>query len=172
MTKRPLTYSFIKPKLKPILSLFSLIWISLIGFISVVCLIVNFSIKILSYNLKEATNENQVSYDEYNRRIAIIKEHIKNLSEQQDEIESILATNQALKRSLQNIYDIVPDTVTLDFVKLDKNSLEIRGQTPSKEAFTLLMEAPLKSIFTKTKTTFYQLPNGWLNFSSISTSED
>lgn len=172
MTKRPLTYSFVKPKLKPILSLFSLIWISLIGFISVVCLIVNFSIKILSYNLKEATNENQVSYDEYNRRIAIIKEHIKNLSEQQDEIESILATNQALKRSLQNIYDIVPDTVTLDFVKLDKNSLEIRGQTPSKEAFTLLMEAPLKSIFTKTKTTFYQLPNGWLNFSSISTSED
>ena len=172
MTKRPLTYSFIKPKLKPILSLFSLIWISLIGFISVVCLIVNFSIKILSYNLKEATNENQVSYDEYNRRIAIIKEHIKNLSEQQDEIESILSTNQALKRSLQNIYDIVPDTVTLDFVKLDKNSLEIRGQTPSKEAFTLLMEAPLKSIFTKTKTTFYQLPNGWLNFSSISTSED
>ena len=172
MTKRPLTYSFVKPKLKPILSLFSLIWISLIGFISVVCLIVNFSIKILSYNLKEATNENQVSYDEYNRRITIIKEHIKNLSEQQDEIESILATNQALKRSLQNIYDIVPDTVTLDFVKLDKNSLEIRGQTPSKEAFTLLMEAPLKSIFTKTKTTFYQLPNGWLNFSSISTSED
>ena len=172
MTKHPLTYSFIKPKLKPILSLFSLIWISLIGFISVVCLIVNFSIKILSYNLKEATNENQVSYDEYNRRIAIIKEHIKNLSEQQDEIESILATNQALKRSLQNIYDIVPDTVTLDFVKLGKNSLEIRGQTPSKEAFTLLMEAPLKSIFTKTKTTFYQLPNGWLNFSSISTSED
>ena len=172
MTKRPLTYSFIKPKLKPILSLFSLIWISLIGFISVVCLIVNFSIKILSYNLKEATNENQVSYDEYNRRIVIIKEHTKNLSEQQDEIESILATNQALKRSLQNIYDIVPDTVTLDFVKLDKNSLEIRGQTPSKEAFTLLMEAPLKSIFTKTKTTFYQLPNGWLNFSSISTSED
>ncbi|MCI7236600.1 hypothetical protein [Campylobacter sp.] len=172
MTKRPLTYSFIKPKLKPILSLFSLIWISLIGFISVVCLIVNFSIKILSYNLKEATNENQVSYDEYNRKITIIKEHIKNLNEQQDEIESILATNQALKRSLQNIYDIVPDTVTLDFVKLDKNSLEIRGQTPSKEAFTLLMEAPLKSIFTKTKTTFYQLPNGWLNFSSISTSED
>ena len=172
MTKRPLTYSFIKPKLKPILSLFSLIWISLIGFISVVCLIVNFSIKILSYNLKEATNENQVSYDEYNRRIVIIKEHTKNLSEQQDEIESILATNQALKRSLQNIYDIVPDTVTLDFVKLDKNSLEIRGQTPSKEAFTLLMEAPLKSIFTKTKTTFYQLPNGWLNFTSISTSED
>ena len=172
MTKHPFTYSFIQPKLKPILSLFSLIWISLIGFISVVCLIVNFSIKILSYNLKEATNENQVSYDEYNRRIAIIKEHIKNLSEQQDEIESILATNQALKRSLQNIYDIVPDTVTLDFVKLDKNSLEIRGQTPSKEAFTLLMEAPLKSIFTKTKTTFYQLPNGWLNFTSISTSED
>ena len=172
MTKRPLTYSFIKPKLKPILSLFSLIWISLIGFISVVCLIVNFSIKILSYNLKEATNANQVSYDEYNRRIVIIKEHTKNLSEQQDEIESILATNQALKRSLQNIYDIVPDTVTLDFVKLDKNSLEIHGQTPSKEAFTLLMEAPLKSIFTKTKTTFYQLPNGWLNFSSISTSED
>ena len=172
MTKHPFTYSFIQPKLKPILSLFSLIWISLIGFISVVCLIVNFSIKILSYNLKEATNENQVSYDEYNRRITIIKEHIKNLSEQQDEIESILATNQALKRSLQNIYDIVPDTVTLDFVKLDKNSLEIRGQTPSKEAFTLLMEAPLKSIFTKTKTTFYQLPNGWLNFSSISTSED
>ena len=172
MTKHPFTYSFIQPKLKPILSLFSLIWISLIGFISVVCLIVNFSIKILSYNLKEATNENQVSYDEYNRRIVIIKEHTKNLSEQQDEIESILATNQALKRSLQNIYDIVPDTVTLDFVKLDKNSLEIRGQTPSKEAFTLLMEAPLKSIFTKTKTTFYQLPNGWLNFTSISTSED
>lgn len=171
MKKVP-SYSFIKPHVKPILSLFSLIWISLIAFICVGCILVNIIIKILSYNLEHSTENNGVAYDDYMRKIAIIKEHTEFLKAQQQNIEEIFASNLALKRSVQNIFDIVPDTITLDYTELREKSLIIKGKTPSKEAFLLLMEAPLKSIFNKTKTTFYQLPNGWLNFTCVSSSEE
>lgn len=166
------SYSFIKPRLKPIISLFSTIWLCLIGFIFIASIMVNIMIKILSYNLDNRTVSYNEKYADYTNRIEIIRQNSELLKAEKRTIDEVFATNQAIKRSIRNIFDIVPDTITLDYTKLDKNSLEIKGKTPSKEALLLLMEAPLKSIFTKTHTSFYQLPNGWLNFTIISKSED
>ena len=66
----------------------------------------------------------------------------------------------------------MPDSVTLNNVFLDKNLLIIKGVTPSKDTYQLLMEAPLKSIFSSSSTTFYQMPNGWLNFISTNKIEN
>lgn len=166
------TYSFIKPRIKPVISLFSAIWLMLIGFIFIASIMANIAIKIISYNLDEKKITNDLKYEEITQKIEIVKENIAQLKSDQRLIEEIYATNLALKRSIRNIFDIVPDTITLDYTHLDKRSLEIKGKTPSKETFLLLMEAPLKSIFSKTHTSFYQLPNGWLNFTTINKNEE
>ncbi len=75
--------------------------------------------------------------------------------------------NAILNKSLMNLFNLVPDGVTLNSVYLDNELLKIKGVTPTKDHFKLLFEAPLKSIFAVSNTTFYQLPNGWYNFVSI-----
>ncbi|WP_235605098.1 hypothetical protein [Campylobacter fetus] len=61
----------------------------------------------------------------------------------------------------------MPDAITLNDVYIDTNSLIVKGLTPTKDVYKLLLEAPLKSIFNSSSTTFYQLENGWFNFVSI-----
>lgn len=170
MSAKAVSYSFIKPRLKPIFSLFSLIWISLITFIIFAGIIAHISIKLVSYNLEKSSAANLMRYDDYTRKITIIKDYNAALKLEQEEISEVFATNSALKRSIRNIFDIVPDTITLGRVELTSQSLVIQGLAPSRETYLLLMEAPLKSIFASTQTNFFQLPNGWLNFTSVNRS--
>jgi hypothetical protein len=75
--------------------------------------------------------------------------------------------NAILNKSLMNLFNLVPDGVTLKSVHMEEYMLKVKGLTPTKDRFKLLFEAPLKSIFAVSNTTFYQLPNGWYNFVSI-----
>lgn len=161
-----MSYSFIEPKLKPILSTFSKIWIFLILFFILLFIGINAFIKISTYTL---VNQNEVKETKYNEifiHINDTKQKIKDISTQRDSILDIYSSNNILKKSLHNLFDLVPDSVTLRDVYLDRNLLVIKGITPSKDTYKLLMEAPLKSIFNTSYTTFYQLKNGWLNFIS------
>ena len=164
-----ISYSFIQPHLKPLLSLFSQIWISLILFVALICVSADINLKFYIHNLEQINIDNQVSYDNNVRRIATIKDTMVKLQEDHEIALEIYAINNSLKRSIHNIFDIVPDTITLEYIQIGANSLEIRGKTPSRETFNLLMEAPLRSIFSSVHTSFYQLDGGWLNFSSYST---
>ena len=56
--------------------------------------------------------------------------------------------------------------IKLDYILYDNNSLKLRGVTPTKEMFTLLVETPLKSIFDESYTDFYKLENGWFIFAN------
>ena len=80
--------------------------------------------------------------------------------------EDINVKNQLLKQSIKNLLDLIPDPITLNACKLDKKKLILYGITPSKDIYNLLMLPPLESIFTHTKTYFYQMPNGWYRFKS------
>ena len=78
----------------------------------------------------------------------------------------VYTTNNILKDSIANLFDLVPDSITLSKAKILKNGLILYGITPNKNIYAYMLEAPLRSIFTKTHTSFYQLPNGWLKFVS------
>jgi len=80
--------------------------------------------------------------------------------------EDINVKNSLLKQSIKNLLDLIPDPITLNACKLDKNRLILYGITPSKDIYNLLMLPPLESIFTDAKTSFYQMPNGWYKFKS------
>lgn len=163
------SYSFIRPQPKPFFSLLSQIWISLILFVCVLCVSIDFILKFYTNDLENKNLQAQEKYNSSARSIAKIKETITRLENDYQTALNIYTLNDSLKRSVRNIFDIVPDTITLEYILVNINSLELRGKTPSRETFNLLMEAPLKSIFSSVHTSFYQLKGGWLNFSSIST---
>lgn len=162
------SYSFVEPEIKPIFSIFSKICISLIIFVSVILILGALFIDFRIYQLNKAIFDKKTQYNEISNNIDKIKINAKRLGLQRDLAMGIYSSNNILKKSLKNIFDLVPDTITLSLAKLEKNSLIIKGKTPSKDTYELLLEAPLRSVFTDTQTSFYQLPNGWYNFVSVS----
>ena len=68
-----------------------------------------------------------------------------------------------------NLFDFVlkSGSIRLESMNMNKNSLDIRGVTPTKEMFLLLVQTPLKSTFDTNSVNFYPLSNGWYKFVSI-----
>ena len=160
------SYSFIKPQKKPIFSLFSKIWMLFISTIVLLFAAVNLFVELKSSSLR---NETQISKQKQD----LIKEQIKQtdeltalLKQRRDSANEILASNAVLKQSVRNLLDLVPSSITLNEIAMDKNSLVVKGTTPSRDVYNMLLATPLKSIFNTSNTSFYQLDSGWLNFIS------
>lgn len=165
-----MTYSFIKPRKKPIFTLFDKIWLGLFGFGIFFILVVYFLylIKIaFIHNFIEEQKEQVVQFQnktQENERLYDI------LLEQSNIANTFYTQNQAFKNSLRNLFNIIvkTDAITLESVEQEENSLKLIGVTPTKEMFALLLETLLKSIFDQSFTTYYRLNNGWYRFISIS----
>ena len=80
--------------------------------------------------------------------------------------EEIFSNNTLLKDSMNNLFDLVPDQITLKKVEMERNSLILYGVSPTQDAFNFLLAAPLKSIFHTSQTSFYLTKEGWYNFVS------
>ncbi len=78
----------------------------------------------------------------------------------------IYTDNKLLSDSIKNLFDIIPDKITLSKAVLDRNSLVLYGRTPTKEVYQFRLLAPLRSIFDRSYTSYYQTKNGWINFVS------
>jgi hypothetical protein len=114
----------------------------------------------------------QTAIEIKNERIQLEKD-IENIDEkigfllrQKAVAEEIYANNIILKDSIKNLFDLVPDQITLNKVIMEKNSLVIYGITPTKDTYNFLLSAPLKSIFHTSQTIFYLTDKGWYNFVS------
>jgi cell division protein FtsB len=102
---------------------------------------------------------------EIEKRILLIESAVK-------KSEEISTNNMVMKESIHNLFDLVPDNITLNKADLDKKSLILYGVTPNKDAYEFMLQAPLKSIFHRTYTSFYPIENGWYNFVSTNYLED
>ncbi|WP_457564015.1 hypothetical protein [Caminibacter pacificus] len=159
-------YSFTKPYKKPLFKEDTKLWLLLI--VISLFLYVAFSafLAIKAYFLnKDAQN--------LKKEIITLKADITKLNKQKDFIfkqkalyEDINIKNQLTKQQIKNLLDLIPDPITLERFYIDNDKLIIYGITPTKDAYNLLMLPPLESIFAKTVTTFYELPNGWYRFKS------
>ena len=98
-----------------------------------------------------------------------MQQRIEFIQVQANNAKLIYTNNQLLSDSIKNLFDIIPDKITLQKAFLDKESLVLYGQTPTKELYKFLLLAPLRSIFDESITSYYQLPNGWFNFVSTNT---
>ena len=86
--------------------------------------------------------------------------------------EKVYTQNTVLKDSIANLFDLVPQRITLSEAKLLENGLILYGITPNKDVYNFMLQAPLRSIFHKTYSSFYPAENGWLRFVSTNYVED
>ncbi|MBE2983999.1 hypothetical protein CCAL9344_07785 [Campylobacter sp. RM9344] len=161
-----MTFSFITPEPRPILSLFSKLWLTLIGSVFFVLLLVNLLIIYKNYSLATNTKDLFAEQTSLSEKIVHADEVWATLTTRISAATDIYTSNTLLKKSLHNLFDIVPDSITLEEVLMQKNSLIIRGTTPTKDVFNQLLATPLKSIFSTSNTSFYQTKNGWYGFIS------
>ncbi len=160
-------YSFIHPKPKKRLDPESRI---LTIFLAVTLfLLLGFSAFIL---IKKQSMENEIATmrqqtEELRRKSERFRSEIARIERIAEKYETIQTNNALLKESIQNLFDLVPDQITLTKAILDKNGLVLYGVTPSKDVYNYLLLAPLKSVFQRNVTTFYPLENGWWRFVSV-----
>lgn len=160
-------YSFISPRPKHFLSLFSKIWLAFIGLMVVFMLAFDFYILVEMRFFKQGIVDLTVQREELETRIDKDDEDISLILRQKALCEEIFSNNTLLKESMKNLFDLVPDQITLKKVEMERNSLILYGVAPTQDTFNFLLAAPLKSIFHTSNTTFYLTSEGWFNFVSV-----
>lgn len=161
-------YSFITPQEKHLFYRVTQIWIaySLIT-LCIIFLFLGFVSIQREFMLKSATaseSERQMLI----ARITRTREEIERAGVQSRFSTDVAHQNLAVRESLKNLFGLVPDQITLSGIEMGRDSLILKGLTPSKELYLFLLEVPLRSIFYESRADFYQLPNGWFTFVSVS----
>ncbi|MCI7766319.1 hypothetical protein [Helicobacter sp.] len=163
-----MNYSFVSPNKKTLLKKVSRIWwgyifLTLFIFIGFVV-----TLKIQGYFMEiktaEALQAQQTALDEIKKF-----QEIRDQEAQRVQFGKFIANQNAmLKESVENLFDLIPEQITLNKVQMEQYQLVLYGATPSKQIYTFLLEVPLRSIFHQSRADFYLLPNGWYNFVSVS----
>jgi hypothetical protein len=117
----------------------------------------------------DSYSSNMIHFEE---STAILEKKITTIEAEVKISEQISTNNSVIKESIRNLFDLVPDTITLNRAELDEKSLILYGVTPNKDTYEFMLHAPLRSIFHRTYTSFYPIANGWYNFVSTNYLED
>ncbi len=167
--------SLIRARKKYFFTLFTKIWITFIASVFLLLNIFNFFVIYKNSDFISTAKELDAKRVVLNSDIDAVDAKISFILKQKAVAEEIYANNIILKDSMKNLFDLVPDQITLDRVIMKKNSLVIYGVTPTKDAYDFLLATPLKSIFHTSNVMFYLTKQGWYNFVStnkIITMED
>ena len=100
-----------------------------------------------------------------------MKDEIAYIEKQKQFAQGVHTQNSVLRDSIANLFDLIPQRITLSEAKLLKNGLILYGITPSKDVYNFMLHAPLRSIFSRTYSSFYPEDNGWLRFVSTNYSD-
>ena len=103
---------------------------------------------------------------ETDKEIKYIQDRIAFIEKEKLLSENIFTKNTVLKDSISNMFDLVPQRITLSEAKLLENGLILYGITPNKDIYNFMLQAPLRSIFNRTYSSFFPAENGWLRFMS------
>lgn len=111
----------------------------------------------------QVAQEEKVSFQKATDRM---QKRIDYIKIQSNRAKLIFTDNALLCDSIRNLFDIIPDKITLSKAMLEKNSLILYGKTPTKEVYQFRLLAPLRAIFDRSFTSYFQQKNGWINFVS------
>ena len=159
-------YSFKPFKHKNVLFPDTKIWISFLIF----SIILLFSFNALIHQkTKESyifVAENELYVKTLNNEQFIIKSEMEDVEFKKNFIEKLYSHNIILKDSIKNIFDLVPDKITLTELTMRDKSLTMKGITPTKDMYKFLLEVPLKSIFDRSRVNFYLTRDNEYRFTS------
>jgi len=159
-------YSYIKPRKKSPFTPDVQLIVLFFG-ISLLMLFLTYAFLLYKdYSFSKEKNELIMKQEELVRNIKSMESKINYIQKQQAMAEKIQTQNMVLKDSIANLFDLVPERITLSRAELLKNGLILYGITPNKDVYNFMLQAPLRSIFQKSYTSFYPAQNGWLMFVS------
>ncbi|MBL0686755.1 MAG: hypothetical protein JJV95_05325 [Sulfurospirillum sp.] len=158
--------SFIAPRKKHYLKIFTKIWLSFILIITIMLNAFNMFVIYKNRDYQTTAKELDITRAIFEQSIDDTDKQISFVLRQKTAAEEIYANNIILKDSIKNLFDLVPDQITLKKVTMEKDSLVIYGETPTKDMYNFLLAAPLRSIFHTSNTMFYLTKKGWYNFIS------
>ena len=118
------------------------------------------------YSFVEDMNDMALTQSELSVEVSKMKEQIKFIEKENLLAQKIYTQNTVLKDSITNLFDLVPQRITLSEAKLLENGLILYGMTPNKDVYNFMLQAPLRSIFHRTYSSFHPADNGWLRFVS------
>ncbi len=119
-----------------------------------------------TYSFSDKIDKAYLAISDFNQSLASFDKEINSINRKFSQTEQIYTSNTVLKESIKNLFDLVPDRITLTKAHLDKDSLILYGTTPNKDVYEFMLHAPLRSIFHRTYSSFYPLENGWYRFVS------
>ena len=159
-------YSYIKPKKK---SIFTPELKLLLTFFSITLgMLFTTYIFLLFKDYRFVQDREDMMQQRYDLNISItqMKEQIRFIEVEKLLCERVYTQNSVLKESITNLFDLIPARITLSEASLLENGLILHGITPNKDVYNFMLQAPLRSIFHKTYSSFYPTDNGWLRFVS------
>ncbi|MEK6659424.1 MAG: hypothetical protein AABY36_07080 [Campylobacterota bacterium] len=159
-------YSYINPRKKTI---FTKDIQLLFAFFTITILMLFSTYAFLTFRDNRFTNEMadiRLQKDEYRTNIPKMENQIAVIEKQILMSEKIFTKNIVLRDSINNLFDLVPNKITLTEAKIMENALILYGITPNKDVYNFMLQAPLRSIFHRTYSSFYPADNGWLRFVS------
>ncbi len=159
-------YSYIRPRRKSAITTELQL---IITFFSITLIMLFLTYGFLIYKDYKFAQDREDLYQQKNelrQSISDMKEQIKFIREQNVLSEMVYTNNSVLKDSITNLFDLVPQRITLSRALLLENGLILYGITPNKDVYNFMLHAPLRSIFNRTYSSFYPAQNGWLRFVS------
>jgi hypothetical protein len=159
-------YSYIKPRKKSIFTAELQLLFVFFG-ITIFMLFLTYAFLLFKdYKFSQDMQDIENKRVELDRSISKMKKQISFIEKENLLAERIYTQNSVLKDSISNLFDLVPQRITLSEAQLLKNGLILYGITPNKDIYNFMLQAPLRSIFQKTYSSFYPLKNGWFRFVS------
>lgn len=159
-------YSYIKPRNKTIFTKDLQLLLAFFG-VALLMLFSTYAFLIFrDYRFAQELLEIKEQKEKYRNNILKMDKQIAYIEKQTLFSEKIFTKNSVLRDSINNLFDLVPQRITLSEAKISQNSLILYGITPNKDVYNFMLQAPLRSIFHRTYSSFYPAQNGWLRFVS------
>ncbi|RDU65507.1 hypothetical protein [Helicobacter sp. MIT 14-3879] len=164
-------YSFTSPLPKSIISHLTKIWIFYILLSVVIIYMYGIYLHIQIDALTTTQQHSEADINAQDSYIDMLNSNIERLRYEINLDSTNNKYNNELKNALLKLFTLIPDQITITYISLEEKKLVIKGITPTRETYSFLLQAPLKSVFTTSRVDFFPLQNGWYNFTSISTLE-
>lgn len=162
-------YSFTQPLPKSIISRLTKVWVFYIALSVGIVYLYGIYLNLQKYALRSNMNLTEMSIDSSDSETAQVTRHIERLKYEANLYNLNKTYTDELRIALTKLFDLIPDQITITQITLEENRLVLKGITPSREIYSFLLASPLKSVFTTSSVNYFPLPNGWYNFTSIST---
>ncbi|WP_455756834.1 hypothetical protein [Sulfurimonas sp.] len=159
-------YSYIKPRKKSIFTPEVQLLIVFFGITIFMLFLTYFFLLFKDYRFAQDKIEMIAQKEKADMNIVDMEQKIEFINKQVVLSESIFTKNTVLKDSIANMFDLVPQRITLSEAKLLENGLILYGISPNKDVYDFMLQAPLRSIFHRTYSSFYPADNGWIRFVS------